>query len=114
MKLSVNVENLIIASEQSDAEDESAINDSVSPELIDERIRANLEPLNEQISSLTLSLNHMIYNNSARTTAAASYRAHRPQAGLSLHWESGASRTWPDIKLPEIAQKSAIKHLHST
>ena len=52
-KLSVNAENVTNASEPYNSEETNANEDWISPELIEERIRANLEPLNKQILTLT-------------------------------------------------------------
>ena len=66
--MSINVEKLTRAFEQSGAEDNKTNNDRVLPELNKERIKTNLEPLNEQISNLTQSLSQLIDENSAKTT----------------------------------------------
>ena len=51
-KVSVNIENLANESEPCDTEESNANDDRVLPELIEEKIRAYLEPLNEQILTL--------------------------------------------------------------
>ena len=51
--MSVNVVNITNATEQSDAEKSNANQNGVSPELIDEKIRANLEPFTVQISIIS-------------------------------------------------------------
>ena len=51
-KMSVSPENVANASEQSVAEDIKANKDRISPELIEEKIRVNLEPLSEEILKL--------------------------------------------------------------
>ena len=48
-KLSINAKNVANCSEQSDVEEINANNDRISRELIQEKIRANLEPLIAQI-----------------------------------------------------------------
>ena len=57
--MSVNAGNATNASEPYDAEETNASNDRSSPELIEERIRANLEHLNKQILTLNQLLNQM-------------------------------------------------------
>ena len=54
-KMSLNTENTAKASEEI-----NAVSDRISPKLIDERIGANLEPLKEQIATLTRLLNELI------------------------------------------------------
>ena len=56
-----------IASEQPDDIENSVRNDRISPELIEERIRENLEPLKEQILNLTQLLHQLINDNLAKT-----------------------------------------------
>ena len=53
-----------------------------SPDLVDERIKANLEPLHAEISSLTEKMDRLIQSNSVRETAMASTRETR------YHYES--------------------------
>ena len=48
--MSVHADNVVNASEQSDAEEINVNNDRVSSKLLEERIRANLEPLKSQPS----------------------------------------------------------------
>ena len=42
-----------------------------SSDLIEERVKANLEPLHEQISTLTQLMNKLIQDNSTRTNSTA-------------------------------------------
>ena len=56
----MNAEDATNASESYDAEEINAGNDRISTELIEERIRAYLETLNEQIMTLTQLLNQLI------------------------------------------------------
>ena len=51
-KISVNSEDATNGSELYDAEEIVSSNDRISPELIEWRLSANLEPLNEQILAL--------------------------------------------------------------
>ena len=46
----------------------------VSADLVDERIKANLEPLHAQISALTEMMDRLIPSNSAKDTSTASSR----------------------------------------
>ena len=96
--MSVRVEYLTTASEKSDGEENNASNDRVSPELeqLEEGITANMEPLNEQISTLTQLLNQLIHDNSAKSTPTARSCAHRPHKRRPLDRETGAPRTSPD------------------
>ena len=45
-----------------------------SPELVDERLKASVEPLHAQISALTEMMDRLIQNNSAKETTTASSR----------------------------------------
>ena len=51
-----------------------------SPDLIKERIKVNLEPLDAQISTLTQMMNKPTQDNSARTNPTAGTRARRFQS----------------------------------
>ena len=93
--MSVNAENTANAFETYEAEKNSANSKKISTELIEERIRANLKPLSEQISTLTQLLNQVIQDNSAQTTPTAGSRTHRPQTGPSLNREIETSRISP-------------------
>ena len=55
----------------------------VSPDLIEERIKVNSEPLNDEISMLTQLVNQLIQENSARSSPTAGPRNHRTKSGLS-------------------------------
>ena len=67
--------------------------DQISIDLIEERIGANLETLNEQIWNATQLINQLIWDSSAKTTPTAGSRTHRAQTGPSLEKEPGTSRT---------------------
>ena len=95
--MSVNAENFTNASEQPDAENNNAIQNRISPDLIEERIWANFEDLNQQILNPTQLLNVLMHNNSANITPTASSRAHRPQTRPSFHRKARAARTSPDL-----------------
>ena len=85
--MSGNAKNTINTSELYETEDINANNDRISSELIKEGFRANLEPLNEQMSNLTQLLYQLIHDSSAGS------RIHVPQTGSSLEGETGTSRT---------------------
>ena len=55
-----------------------------SPELVDERIKASLEPLQEQISALTEMMDRLIENN----LTTESTRARTP-VRVTLQWRTG-------------------------
>ena len=59
-KMLVNAANIINASESYDAEEINGNSDRILPELIDERLRCNLEPLNQHISTLTQLLKQLV------------------------------------------------------
>ena len=63
----------------------------ISPELIEERIKANLGPLNEQISALTQLLNQLIKESSGRNSPTADTRTQQTQSRLSSSREAGTS-----------------------
>ena len=94
-KMSVNTENTVDASET--WEDWRSYRPA--SELIEERIRANLEPLNVQISTLTQLLDQLIKDNSAKTTPTAGPRVLRPQAVSWSNSETAASSTTPDTAI---------------
>ena len=49
----------------------------LSPNLIEDRIKSNMEPLHAQISTMTQMMNKLIQDNSARTNSTAGSRDHR-------------------------------------
>ena len=77
----------------------------VSSDLIEERLRANLEPPNAQNSTLTLLL--MIQDNLAKTTATAGPRTHRLQA-------EPCSVEKPELLEPCQEQQLEVRGTHST
>ena len=83
-KKTVNPGNLINASEQSNAKENITRNHQISSEVIKERIRANLEPLNEQILNFTQLLHQQIIENLAKTTPTTDPRTDRPTASEKL------------------------------
>ena len=71
------------ASETYYAEKISVFNGRISTELVEEKNRANLKPINEQISTLTQLFNQLIQNKLAKSAPTAVSRTHRPQTGPS-------------------------------
>ena len=67
----VNAENTADALEARDWERTGETISGTSADLIEERIKANLEPLNPQISTLTQLLSQLIQDNSARNSPMA-------------------------------------------
>ena len=63
-----------------------------SSELVEESIRASLEPLHTQISALTEMMDHLIQSNSARETTTASTRETRYQYESLCSGAPGISR----------------------
>ena len=100
-KMSVNTENTIDSSKTRRVEQIDGNTNRISPELIEEMIRADLEPVNEQISTRLQLLNELIQANSAETTPMAGSLTHRLQVGPSFNREAwapiGGTRSSPDI-----------------
>ena len=63
-----------------------------SPDLVDERIKASLEPLHAQISPLPEMMDRLIQNNSARETTTVSTREIRYQYETLFNGAPGDSR----------------------
>ena len=63
-----------------------------SRELVDERIKANLEPLHAQIAALTELMDRLIRSNSAREPTTVSTRETRYQYVLPYSRAPGSSR----------------------
>ena len=93
--MSVNTENTADTPEVRDAEKADKPITENSPDQIEEGIRANLEPVNAQISTLTQLLTQLIQNKSARNSSTVGPRTHRTQPGHSLDSDMGISRTLP-------------------
>ena len=89
MKISVNAENSVDAHELCDAERADETSTAVSPNLLEERIKSNLEPRNAQISILSQLLNQLIQDNSARDSLTAGPRTHQRQSRHLLSGEVG-------------------------
>ena len=63
-----------------------------SPQLVDERIKASLEPLHEQISALTEMMDRLIQSNSVKDTTMVSSRETRHQNESPYSGVPGSSR----------------------
>ena len=63
-----------------------------SPDLVDEKIKASLEPLHSQISALTETMDRLIQNNSARKFTTASTREPQSRPESPFAEASGTSR----------------------
>ena len=74
--MSVKTENTIEASKASYTKEPSETITGASSDPIEERIRANLEPVNAQISILTQLSNQLIQGNLAKTTPTAGPGSH--------------------------------------
>ena len=70
---------------------------SFSPELVNERIKASLEPLHAQISALTEMMDRLIQSNSAEESTMASSR------GFGHQYESPYSEGPGSSKFPTVA-----------
>ena len=68
---------------------------SFSPEMIEERIKANVEPLHAQISALTEMMDRLIQGISVREFTTASARKSRSQYKLPFTEVPGTSRFPP-------------------
>ena len=99
LETSVNAENTTDAPEACDTDSADEPITAVSPDLIDEKIKANLEPLSAQISTLTQLLKQLIQDNSARNSPIAGPRTHWTQPGHSPDSEVGTSRTLPGTEI---------------
>ena len=64
----------------------------VSPDLVDERIKASVEPLHAQISALTEMMDRLIQSNSAGESTTASSRKTRHQYESPYSGVPGSSR----------------------
>ena len=95
----MNIENNFDASVSHDANKTGRTITGVSSDLIEDNIRANLEPTNTQISTLTQLLNHTIQDNPAKTTLTAGSYTHRPPNEPSLSREAETSKTLPETAI---------------
>ena len=95
LKMFLNAGNIADAPTARDSKNVGEPINGVWPDVIEERIKANLEPLNEQISTLTQLLNQLIQENSACNSPTGGPRTHRTQSEHSPSGEVGTSRTLP-------------------
>ena len=99
VKIYVDTEYTIDASEVRDVKGSGETISGVSTELMEEGIRANSEYLNVQISTLTQLLNQRIQDNSAKSTPTSGPHTHRPQAEPSFSREFGTGGVLPGTTL---------------
>ena len=92
-KSSATTENTIDASETGGFERINGSTNRISPQLIKERIRANLEPPYDRIATVARLLNQIIRDHSVKTTAMAGPQIYRLQAGSSFDSKAGVSST---------------------
>ena len=86
LNLSVNAENNADAPTARDLERAEEPINGFSPDLIDEKMKANVKPLNEQISTLSQLLNQLVQENSARNTPTVGPRIHETQSRYENQW----------------------------
>ena len=76
-----------------------------SPELVDERIKASLEPVHAQITALTEMMDHLIQNNSAKETITASSRgSHIGLSRVTVKYRDPPRDTRPTLGFEFVAQ----------
>ena len=83
------------ASEVHTAKRSDGSNTEFSPNLTEERIKANLEPLHAQIFALTQMMNKLIQDNSARAKPTAGLRSRRFPSESPLTDGPRTSRSLP-------------------
>ena len=109
------------ASEADTAEWIDEVITEFSSNLIEETIKANLEPLYAQISTLTQMMNKMIKDNSARSNPTASFRDDRFPSESPLTDGAGTSSILPSTSLVTAAYSRIIhiltfllnRHVHT-
>ena len=94
-KMSPLEEHLNETSETHIVEQIDGTNTEVTPHVMDERIKANLEPLHAQITTLTQMMNKLREENLARTKLTAGCHDLRLQSEFPHTGEPGTSRTLP-------------------
>ena len=80
-----------------------------SPDLIEERIKFNLEPLDAQISTLTQMMNQPTQDNSGRTNPTGGTRVRRFHSESPLTDGPGTSRT---LSSTSIGAPTYSSHIH--
>ena len=107
LKMSVNAEHSGDAPVARDSKRADEPITRVSPDLIEEKIKANFEPLTEQISTLTQLLNQLTQENSTRISPTAGPSTHRTQ-----------TRTLPEVNLeplePYQEQQLGVRNFRPT
>ena len=79
-----------------------------SPALVDEKIKASLEPLHAQISALTEMMDHLIRSNSAKEAITASSR------GTPHQYESPYNEEPGSFRFPTVAPRTSAGYSHVT
>ena len=92
---SLNTKNNIDAPELRNAERTDGIITGLSFEMIEERLKTNLETLSAQILTLIQLLKPLYQDNSAKNTSTVRPGTHRSQTDPSLNREAGTFRTLP-------------------
>ena len=92
-EMSAHQEQPNTASESHTAERIEEAVTEFSPDIIKERIKANLEPLHAQINILTQKMYKLFQGNSARTISAVGLRDHRFPSESPLTDRPSTSRT---------------------
>ena len=94
LKISVNAENTFDAAAARDLEREDELINGASPDTLEEMIKTNLEPLNEQIFTLTQLLNKLIQESSVRYSPTAGSPTQQTQ---SRHLPSNEAGTYRSV-----------------
>ena len=92
-ELSAHEEQTTTTFEMNESERNIETTTGFSPEMIEEKIKANLEPLHAQISTLTQMMGKLIQGISAREFPTTSTREPRFSSESPLTEGSGSSRT---------------------
>ena len=93
--MSVSAENIADTPASRNSERIEEATNRILNDVIEERIKTNLRPLNEQIYSLTQLLNQFIQESSARNSPTADTRTQQTQSIRSPSNEAGTSRVLP-------------------
>ena len=91
-EMSAHQEDPTLETEIDASEKNDQTNSRFFPDMIEERIKVNLEPLHAQISAFTETMDRLIQGKSAREVTTASTRELRPQCESPVAEPAGASR----------------------
>ena len=94
-KVSASVQNPAITPATRDPKIAEEPINGVSKDLIEERIKANLDPLNAHLSTSTPLLNQLIQESSARDSPTADTCTQQTQSRHSPSHEAGSSKALP-------------------